>query len=124
MTTTIQYIDKHVIPVLEGLRESLQAVETHLATLNGRTDHLEDRSEAHTGVLKTQGVDIVRLLADVRGLQTVAEVTERFRDDQIEGVRDNTRTSNARLWQLAGEVAKMAGAGGVAAIVLKVLEAL
>ena len=108
MTTTIQYIDKHVIPVLEANPDVLMRALR-------RTDHLEDRSEAHTGVLKTQGVDIVRLLADVRGLQTVAEVTERFRDDQIEGVRENTRISNARLWQLAGEVAKMAGAGGVAA---------
>lgn len=124
MTTTIEYIDKHVMPALEDLRESLRGVETHLATLNGRTDHLEDRAKAHTGELRTHGADITSLLADVCGLQAVAEVTERFRNDQIEGVRETTRTSNARLWQLAGEVAKMAGAGGVAAIVLKLLGAL
>ena len=124
MTTTIEYIDKHVMPVLEELQEGQQAVEKHLVKLNGRTDHVENRVQSHTQDLKTYGVDIAGLLADVSGLQATTEVTGRFRDDQVAVVRANARTMNTRLWHIAGEVAKVAGAGGVAALVFKALESI
>ena len=124
MPTTIDYLKEHVLPVLEDLQKGQREVEKHLVKLNGRTDHVEDRVKSHTQDLNTYGVDIAGLLADVSGLQATAEVTGRFRDDQVAVVRANARTMNTRLWHIAGEVAKVAGAGGVAALVFKVLESI
>ena len=124
MTTTIEYIDKHVMPVLELLQEGQRAAEKHLVELNGRTDHVENRVQSHTQDLKTYGVDIAGLLADVSGLKATTEVTGKFRDDQVAEVREDARTMDTRLWHVAGEVAKVVGAGGVAALAFKALESL
>lgn len=100
---------------------ALAEIEKHLTRLNGRADHLENRSEAHTGRLgsiEDDCLDLSTRLGRVEG-------AEGARAEQIRDVKARHEILDSRVVQVSLAVAKWGAVGlGVFTGIAKGLEAL
>jgi chromosome segregation ATPase len=124
MTDTIQYFREEVMPVLRRHGEQLGEINEHLARQNERIAHAEERSKAHSGRLDEHGTALSQARASIAALKATITTVDRFRNDQIDTVRCQQRTQREKLWSLAVELAKLAGAGGATALAIEIIKSL
>jgi hypothetical protein len=113
MTQTIDYIREEVMPVLRDHGEHLSNINAQLARQNERIAHAEERGRVHSQKLNEHSGQLADVCTDVRVIQAMTS-----------GHGKQQQAQRDKIWALSIELAKLAGAGSVAAIVVKAIELL